>query len=187
MYPKPVGPVSHARRVLIDLIEARRLTPTLAGWGMGKNSVMAYYEAALGRTPPSYGVIFALRERISAELWFYDETEKPPEPVRYRIKYPSTGKGVREKILTDETAALGKIREIREKRELPAFCARYGVKYTDLWGVCSKRMKADGRYGFHQRPPYRVVRSLREVIHPALWYIFPDELCGPPLSVHSFI
>jgi hypothetical protein len=177
MYPKPVSPVSRARRALIGLIESRKFTGTLTGWGIGANVVNGYYRAALGQIPPSYGVIFSLREHLAPELWFYDEAEKPPKPVKYRIKYLSIGKGVREKILTDETAALEKIREILEKRELPVFCARQGVKYQDLWGICVKRKKADGRYGFHQRPPYRVVRTLREAIHPALWYIFPDELC----------
>jgi hypothetical protein len=183
MYPKPVEPVSHARRRLITLIEARRFTFTLTEWGLSKSVIFASYETALGKRQPTYGVIFALREHIPPELWFYDEAEKPPEPVTAAVfLYSPADKGKREKtalrrkVLRDETAALGKLREIMEKRELSSFAGRHGVKYQDLWQVCNKRKKPDGRYGYHQRVPFRVVKALREVIHPALWYIFPDEL-----------
>jgi hypothetical protein len=193
MYPIPVSPVSLARRELIGLITARRFTRTLAGWGVAKPMAFASYETALGKREPSFGVIFALREHVSPELWFYDEGEKPPRPVKVRFQYRSAaGEGgesnkilIREKVLRDETAALKKLGKIMEKRELPAFSREHGVKYLDMWGICSKRKKAGG-YGYHQRPPYRVVKALREVIHPALWYVFPDELIRSP-SGYSFI
>jgi hypothetical protein len=182
MYPIPVSPFSHARRALVSLIEARRFTGTLTGWGMGKAVISTAYQMAVGTKLPSYLIIFALRDHISAELWFFDEDEKPPEPVTAKLKYPPAGPGkirktsLKLKILREETAALVKLREIKERRELSSFAAQYGIKYLDLWQVCTKRKKPDGRYGYHQRPPYRVVKALREVIHPALWYIFPDEL-----------
>jgi hypothetical protein len=182
MYPEPVEPVSHARRALIGLIQSRRFTATLAGWGMGKSVITTAYQMAVGRRRPSYVVIYALREHIRPELWYYDEAEKPLAPVKAAYLHSLAGKrkaALKKKILQDETAALGVLREIREKRGLPAYARRYGVKYLDLWQVCSKRKKAGGRYGYHQRPPYRVVRALREAIHPALWYAFPDELAAP--------
>jgi hypothetical protein len=149
---------------------------------MGKPVISTAYQMALGKKLPSYLIIFALRDHISPELWYFDEDEKPPEPLAAGVKYSLTGPGkirktsLKLKILRDETAALVKLREIMGKRELSSFAAQYRIKYFDLWQVCNKRKKADGRYGYHQRPPYRVVKALREVIHPALWYVFPDEL-----------
>lgn len=163
--------------MLVGLIKKRLLTSTLADWGAAKSMTAAYYEAALGLREPSFGVIFALRERISPELWFYEEGEELPPPVKAAFLHSGAKKAqLKKKILRDETAALEMLREIKEKRELASFSARYKVDYQVLWGVCSRRRKAGGGYGYHQRPPYRIVKALREAVHPALWYIFPEEL-----------
>jgi hypothetical protein len=177
MYAKPEGDLSHAQRLLIGLIERRGFTGTLAReWEAPRSMIMIVYETALGRALPSYGVVFGLRRHIDPAAWYYGEDEELPPPVPCAWLYPSFGKKARKKVLRDATAALSRMEEIKGKRELSAFCAAHGVKYADLWACTIKRKKKDGRYGYHQRPPYRVIRALRETVHPALWFLYPDEL-----------
>jgi hypothetical protein len=178
MYPKPVGPLSHARKILIGLIESRRLRGTLHSWGITNlGSISSIYKTALGQTAPTYWIIFCLREHIAPELWYYEETEALPKPLPFKALYPSIGGGsLIRKILESETAAIGDIKELIEKRELAQFCTKFDLDYQELWGCCNKRKKADGRYGYHRRPSYRVIKTLRDAIHPARWYVFHDEL-----------
>jgi hypothetical protein len=173
MYPKPCGSVSHAQRIFITLIEKRIFTGTLTEWGIKYPSHV--YQIALGRITTTYGVVFVLRERISPELWYYDETEELPEPVKGKFRHQSTEEGLKN-IVSEETAAINRIGELIENRKLREFCSTHHVKYQDIWGCTKKRTKEDGSYGYHQRPPYRIIRTLREEIHPALWYLYPDEL-----------
>jgi hypothetical protein len=177
VYPKPEGTISHGRRILISLIEERKFSPTLRSWGVTEKSLINFaYEIALGRSDATFFVVFNMREHIRPELWYYDEAEEEPFPVKVKFVYPSTGKAAKRKFIVDETAALERIQGIMERREAGALCASHGIKYYDLWGCCSKRKKANGRYAFHTRPSYHVIRALRDTIHPALWYVFPDEL-----------
>jgi hypothetical protein len=178
MYRKPEGRITHARRGLISLIEKREYSGTLIKeWEIPPSMALsAIYETALGTILPSYGVIFALRCHIPPGAWYYEEEEKLPGPVPFNPRYPSWGLKSRKKVLRDPTVALLRIEEVKEQRGLSQFCARHGLKYGDLWGCTIKRKKPDGKTGYHQRPPYRVIRALRDVIPPDLWYIFPDEL-----------
>jgi hypothetical protein len=181
MHADPEGPISHAQRRLITLIDERRISKVLIGaWGVPKSYIGNIYRMALNTLPVSYGVIFLLRQQLPPAAWYYDEGERLPQPVPFTPKYPAFGKRVRNKILHHETAALGIIREIKEKRELAYFCKQHRVKYYDVAGCSFKNPKKDGRDGYHQRPSYRMIRLLREAIHPDLWYIFPDELAIYP-------
>jgi hypothetical protein len=177
MYTVPQGEITHARRRLITLIERREFTGTLTReWGVPKPSVMHIYDMVLGRVPPTFGAIFGLRREVAPAAWFYGEGEALPPRIGAAYIYPSFGKEIREKVLGEPTAALLMIEGLKEKRELARFCVERGVKYADLWACTIKRVKKDGRQGYHQRPPYRVIKALREAVHPDLWYTFPDEL-----------
>jgi hypothetical protein len=181
VYTTPKGPVSHAQRRLITLIGERRISAVLVNnWGVPGNKIGYLYRMALGTKPVSYGAVFLLRRYIPPVSWYYDEEESPPDPVLFTAKYPPFGNEIHEKILHDETAAIGIIRGIKEKRELSRFCTLHKVKYYDVAGCSFKNLKKDGREGYHQRPSYRMIRLLREAVHPDLWYIFPDELTAHP-------
>jgi hypothetical protein len=181
VYAKPEGPISHAQRRLITLIDKRSISGVLIDtWGIPKTQMGNIYRMALNKLPVSYGVIFMLRRYLPPIAWYYDEQEALPRPIAFVPKHPPFGKKTRDKILHHETAALSIIREMKEKRELSRFCQQYRVKYYDVAGCSFKNPKKDGREGYHQRPSYRMIRSLREAIHPDLWYIFPDELTVYP-------
>jgi hypothetical protein len=177
VYAKPEGPISCAQRRLITLIDKRKISETLiGGWGVPRTQLGNIYRMALGTIPPSYGIIYGLRLTIPPAAWYYGEEEALPRPIPFTPKYPAFGKQAHDAVLHHETAALGIIREIKEQRELSRFCARHGVNYYDVAGCSFKNPKKDGRKGYHQRPSYRMVRLLREAVHPDLWYIFPEEL-----------
>jgi hypothetical protein len=177
MYVKPLGDISHAQRRLIGLIEKREFTGTLIGdWQVPQGLIVPIYKSAVGQRTPTYGIIFGLRRHIPPEAWYFDETEKLPKPIACTHLYPPFGARINKKIIHDETAAINLIGEIRENRKLSAFCVEHGLKYNDMLGCAVKRKRSNGRYGYHQKPAYLVIRTLREIIHPALWYLFPDEL-----------
>jgi hypothetical protein len=178
MYRKPQGVITHAQRIFITLLEARQFTRTLVGWGITKSTVTYIYKIVLGEIPPSYDVVFILREHIGPELWYYDENEEVPNTPKTGTRYYLTQRqpAIRKNILQDETVAIREIRKVIEERKLSTFCAIHQVGYGDVRNSCTKRKKPDGMYGYHQRPPYRMIRALRNVIHPRLWYIYPDEI-----------
>jgi hypothetical protein len=80
------------------------------------------------------------------------------------------------KFSTMETAAHRYFEILREKRALTAFCGKRGLVYSSLSNCVFKRRREDGLWGYRTRPAYRLVKSLREILHPDLWYVFPDEL-----------
>jgi hypothetical protein len=181
VHAKPEGPISHAQRRLITLIDKRKISETLTGgWGVPRTCLGNIYRTALGTIPHSYGIIYGLRLNIAPVFWYYSEEEPLPRPIAFTPKYPPFGKDAHDAVLRHETAALEIIREIKERRELSRFCALHGVKYYDVAGCSFKNPKKDGPEGYHQRPSYRMIRSLREAVHPDLWYIFPGELTHDP-------
>jgi hypothetical protein len=120
--------------------------------------------------------IYMLRTRIAPAAWYYMERETVPEKVPFTSLYDAGSETLRTKIIHEETAALGELARLKEERVLSRLCQEHRIDYKKASYCLLKRVKEDGSRGYHQRPTYEIVKAFREVIHPDLWYIFPDEL-----------
>jgi hypothetical protein len=174
---KQEEPISYARRILITFTENRIFRGKLKSWGIKDNDVNHIYKMAQGERTPTFWAVFSLRENISPELWYYGEKEPLPDPIKKNFIYPSKGKKstIKKIIMGSETIAVGKIKQILEKRELSEFCRIHKVSYQDLRGCCIKQKDANGKYNYHARPSYTMIKVLRDEIHPSLWYLFNGE------------
>jgi hypothetical protein len=175
MYAEVLGIVSHARRKLIRLIEARRLAVAARSYGIRVSNIPLLYRMAVGRLDPSFIMIFNLRQHIAPVEWFYDETEKLPEKREFQAKYSGFDRQAWQHIIRHPTVAVAYLEEIFLDGRLPDFCAEQGFRYAAVYRYAAKKKRYDGIWGYPPRPGYKVIREFRDIIHPDDWFIFPEE------------
>lgn len=176
MYVQVPDIVTHAQRELIKLIEGRRFAGTARSYGIRASNIPSLYRMATGKTEPSFVMMFNLRQYLAPEAWCYDETEKLPERRKFKPKYACFDGRTRRHIILNPTVAAAYLEEIYLNGGLQGFCGEQGLSYAAVYGYAVKRKRYDGIMGYHCRPGYRVIRKLRNVIHPDDWFIFPEEL-----------
>jgi hypothetical protein len=172
--------VSHAQRRLITLIEKRRFTRQVRTvYGLSDAFLSRLHSVAVGRMRPSYGIIFQLREHIAPVLWYYDETEKPPKRKSFAAKHTVYNLAVMRELSARPTVAHTVFETLREARKLTEFCVLHNIAPARIRNCTTMNRRKDGVKGYASRPSYPVVKQLRGIIHPDLWYIFPDEITKP--------
>jgi hypothetical protein len=142
----------------------------------------------VGKMRPSYGLIFQLREHIAPVLWYYAETEKPPRRKSFTAKCTAYNLAVMRELSTKPTAAHTIFDALREARKLTEFCVLHNIEPSRIRNCTTMNKRKDGVKGYTNRPTYPIVKQLRGIIHPDLWYIFPDELTKPErISVREML
>lgn len=123
---------------------------------------------------PSYRIIYTYRGLVHPLMWFYNHNEPLPEMTQF-----NSGK----KIYSDEIFAhdsLGMI-ELKKKKteyeggfiEIEKKC---GLSRCTLSNITAKKKLPDGSKIYRARPTFNIVNSLKDIIKPDLWYIYPDEV-----------
>jgi hypothetical protein len=180
MYVKIPDVVSHAQRKLITMVEKREYRGYVLSCGLTLTQSNDLYKTVIGKYTPTYGQIFRLRQFVPPSEWYYDESEELPEPVRFTAKVQGmTGGGKKMGIeATKETVALSWFAGL-SKQQRHQFYVFHNIERAKINHFILKTTRMDGTFGYQSRPNYKLVRSLRETIHPDCWYIYPEELDEP--------
>jgi hypothetical protein len=171
---------SHAQRRLIALIEKRQFTHEVRTvYGLSDAFLSRLHSVAVGKMRPSYGVIFQLREHIAPVSWYYAETEKLPKRKLFTAKYTTYNLAVMRELSTKPIVAHTIFEMLREARKLTEFCVLRNINAAKIRNCTTMNKRKDGIKGYTNRPSYPIVKQLRGIIHPDLWYVFPDEITKP--------
>lgn len=115
--------------------------------------------------------IFMWRKKIQPSKWYYKYSEPLPEKINFTPKFPP------EALIEKESVGHIKLKELQNRYELKGIEAMFGVDYNQLRNILYKRTNpSTGKTYYKTLPQTSMIISLRNVIQPDLWYIFPEEM-----------
>lgn len=115
--------------------------------------------------------VFYCREKMQPSKWYYKNSEKLPERVKFVPKHPI------EDLPWRETMGIKKLVELQKTYTLQGLCNQYDLNYLQMKNILYKRKNLlTGKDCYKILPPERVITKLRDVINPDYWYIFTDEI-----------
>jgi hypothetical protein len=178
MYVNVPDVVSYAQRELISKIEKREYTSFCTSCGLTLSQSHSLYQSVIGKKNLTFGQIFSMRSFIPPCQWYYDESEELPVLIPFKVKITDTEKKGKEMSIAakKETVALSWFRILREKKLFHAFCVLHSIEQRKINYMVFRTRYSQGDYLYVCRPNYKLIRSLRDIIHPDLWYIYPEEL-----------
>lgn len=137
-----------------------------------ESTIKAVYIYTLGITKSLTNVyIFRLREKIQPAKWYTLYSEPLPSPTAFKPLLPE------ERILTDMSVGHMRFRKMVDEYGYSGITQVYGFSKFLINNLLSYRIsKKTGIKTFKTLPSYSVIRTLKDVISPDLWYIFPEEL-----------
>lgn len=118
--------------------------------------------------------IFMWREKIQPSKWYYKYSEPLPEKIDFTPKFPPA------MLIEKESVGHIKLKELQKRYELKGIVSMFGVDYNQLRNIIYKRTNPrTGKAYYKTLPQTNIIISLRNVIQPDLWYIFPEEMKQP--------
>lgn len=116
--------------------------------------------------------VFRCRERIQPSRWYYKVTEKLPKQIKFTEKYKDP-----ELILYKPSEAHMRLKKLLMDFGIEKVSEDYDIHIETLKNlIYLRKRRTDGKHVFKTMPSFDVIRKLKDVIHPDLWYIFPEEL-----------
>lgn len=137
----------------------------------GKSQLFKYVNG--NKKKPPMTRVYILRDKIQPSYWYYKVKETLPKEIKYKDK----GHNV-EDLKQIETCGLILLKDMAEKYTLSGIEKLYGYDANEfkIKNTIYKRKSEDGKMYFKSYPQYSMIRALKDVITPDLWFIFPDEL-----------
>jgi hypothetical protein len=179
MYVKVIENLPVAGRIIVDNIENRSLVqfiraalPEADENVITTNHILLYNIVTKG-SGYTYERIYTFRNVIPPVYWFYTEDEKDtmPEPVPFKAKHPVSDIG------TIPTIALQYFEDMKssDKYAIREYCEIHNLDYLYFRNFIDKK-QSKGIRVFKNRPSAKIIKELRDEIHPDKWFIYPDEL-----------
>lgn len=118
--------------------------------------------------------VFAIREKMQPAKWYYKIDEKLPQ----KISFTPNKKYTLETFLESDTIGIKMLMDLKKKKGiLQDLCNLYNLNYNQIKNIFY--LIADPVTGVRRHkifPQEKVILSLRDVINPDYWFIFPDEI-----------
>jgi len=178
-YLRPSDTDTHAMYELKMLVQNRLLTKYIYSLDVMKQdpniekklwNMFLYAKSHVPKKLPNY-FIFMLRNDIQPAKWYTPKNEPVPEKIKFTPKFSA------DVWMTKRTVGHEKLYEIMKANGHQKVADDFDVPKTQLRNVIGQRFdKITGRRIFKCFPEYHFVRAFKEVIHPDLWFIFPEEL-----------
>ena len=182
---------SQAILALMKLQQARLLSRFLKDTVIGQNNNKKGYDLLQNHfTHSLYGytsrdgrflsfsnrVILMLRKIFEPCSWFYEAVEKLPEPIAFTENPNRTG----EDLFVDDTVGKILFRSLSDNfKTYRMFADEYNLPYENVKNMLNKFKYTRGGVTIIRYKTFAtesIIKSLREIIHPDYWYIFPEEL-----------
>ena len=120
---------------------------------------------------PSARLIFSFRPLVTPLMWYYNHSEPLPEPTPFTAKHF---------IYTDEVRAMDslgilRLKKLRDEMSGQTIEQKYGLYKGACANILCKTKLPSGLRAYRSRPTFELTTSLKDLIKPDLWYIYPDE------------
>ena len=137
----------------------------------GKAKYILYYYFNGKNKSFTNSSVFYCREKMQPSKWYYNISEALPERIQFTPKHPV------EDLQYRETLGIQKLKVLIKDYTLPKFCDIYNLNFLQMKNMIYKRINSvTGKECYKILPPEKVVKNLKTVINPDMWYIFTDEV-----------
>lgn len=160
---------SYAVRYFRNLAKERNFSSKAKELGLSVPQTKLLNQIILGKTRPTYGIIFLLRRSISPASWIYMESEKLPAPVDFKPiieeKFPAYDFPARKELAKQKTLGHLFFDIIRERQVLTRFCAIHNCPLMEAANFIYMKKKSERRNSVYT-PPNRSVHHEIQGSHP---------------------
>lgn len=173
---KPVLPPEYETWALKEfqkLSENRLLTKFLKSSGCAESRLKALFTTCVlytrGASRSTRNInVFSLRSIMQPSKWYYRSDEELPPRLSFTPKMNE-----------DDFLCTQSIGHLMFERlaTCTGIWRKYGFPTDEVKNI--RYLRNDSRHGgkvFRSMPSFHVIRTLRNVINPDLWYIFPGEI-----------
>ena len=148
--------INYGQKYLLDLCDKRQLSQFWQQNCIEMCNFTYIFNIATGRQKSvSLPFISLMSEFVNPADWFYNVTEKKPEPLPEGIK-------LTDNILLSKN--IKTIRELYDKRELFNFCKDKNINYKTLMHVLNGRNLIS----------YPSIKELKHIFNPLDWFILAE-------------
>lgn len=171
---------SYAVRYFRNLAKERNFSSKAKELGLSVPQTKLLNQIILGKTRPTYGIIFLLRRSISPASWIYMESEKLPAPVDFKPiieeKFPAYDFPARKELAKQKTLGHLFFDIIRERQVLTRFCAIHNCPLMEAANFIYMKKNRNGEIRYTHRPTVPFITKFKEAIHPDFWFVYPEEV-----------
>ena len=171
---------SYAVRYFRNLAKERNFSSKAKELGLSVPQTKLLNQIILGKTRPTYGIIFLLRRSISPASWIYMESEKLPAPVDFKPiieeKFPAYDFPARKELAKQKTLGHLFFDIIRERQVLTRFCAIHNCPLMEAANFIYMKKNRNGETRYTHRPTVPFITKFKEASHPDFWFVYPEEV-----------